>query len=86
LQAEHADVHGRSQQTPSTHDVEAHSPPAPHFAPFSFTQAPPVLQVPLQLSGSTASTTGAQAPGVDPRLHAWHVPQLAAAQQTPSTQ
>jgi hypothetical protein len=40
---------------------------------------------PEQLSGSSVDVTEAQVPGLVVVLHAWHVPQVAVSQQTPST-
>jgi hypothetical protein len=60
-------------------------PPAPSHLPLvPHVEAACVAQTPF---GSVVpAATGAHAPGLPVTLHAWHEPQLAVVQHTPSTQ
>ena len=88
--AEHASqrpVQAVAQQTLSTQNVDAHCVAPVHGCATVRRQLPFASHVslPVQLSGSVPFVTAVQVPGVV-RSHAWHVPQLADSQQTPSTQ
>jgi hypothetical protein len=74
------------QHTPSTQKPDAQPPAALHACPILSLQAPLASQVlaPVHESGSSAFFTAAHAP-VPLTLHAWHTPQLAVPQHTPST-
>jgi len=80
------------QHVPSTQNPLTHSLPALQPCPSFFLQLPDASQVlvPVQVSGSSAESTGVQLPEPEPALlpgsQRLHVPQDAALQQTPSTQ
>jgi hypothetical protein len=89
LQAWHAPHDAALQHTPSTQFPDAQSVPAAHVCVSFFRHAPlasHVLVAALHVSASSAFVTVAHVPTDPERLHAWHVPQLPAAQHTPSTQ
>jgi hypothetical protein len=84
--ARHDAVHAVLQQVPSgAHVVPPMQPPgvAVHIWPRLLLHIPVVSQVPAQLSSDWLSTA-VQTPVA--AAHAWHTPQLAVPQQTPSTQ
>jgi hypothetical protein len=84
----HVPAHAPGQHFPSTQKPDAHWLASVHACPAFALHAPVASQVltPVHESGSSALVTAAHAPCDPTTLHAWHVPQLPAAQQKPSTQ
>jgi hypothetical protein len=74
LAVEHAVPSANFWQAPAP----SHLPLVPHVDAICVAQTPFGSVVP--------AATGAHAPALPATLHAWHEPQLAAPQQTPSTQ
>jgi hypothetical protein len=76
------------QHTVSTQKPDAHVVPPEHICPAFDLHAPVASHVltPVHESASSAPFTAAHVPWNPTTLHAWHVPQLPAAQHTPSTQ
>jgi hypothetical protein len=75
-QASHRPSQAPLQQTPWAQNPEAQSVGAAHACPSFAWQAPVASQVvsPVQLSASSADSTGAHRPMLPGTLHASHVP------------
>jgi hypothetical protein len=88
LHAWHVPHAAAPQHTVSTQKPDAHVAPPAHVWPTLALHAPLAshVLVPVHVSGSSAPFTAAHVPCDPTTLHAWHVPQLPAAQHTPSTQ